>query len=95
MGNPPKYKKKIGNVEACIWEKEIQFKDKSFIKRTISLTKSYKDKEGNWKDLKIYLDVGKEIENTVHALNCCKIYDLENPPVKKAEQTAPPTGEYA
>ncbi|MBD3303952.1 hypothetical protein GF343_02315 [Candidatus Woesearchaeota archaeon] len=48
--NRPEKKFKAGAVSATIWKNEGQNNGKSFVFHTISLTRGYKDKQGEWKN---------------------------------------------
>ncbi len=47
--NKPEKKFRAGAVSATIWKNEGQKGPKSFSFHTISLERSYKDQQGNWK----------------------------------------------
>lgn len=48
--NKPEKKFKAGAVSATIWKNEGQNNGKTFAFHTISLTRGYKDKSGEWKN---------------------------------------------
>ncbi len=48
--NRPEKKFKAGAVSATIWKNEGQSNGKTFAFHTISLTRGYKDKSGEWKN---------------------------------------------
>ena len=55
----PKEKFKAGRISAAIFEKEMKKNDGSgtFTKTNVNLQRSYKDKEENWQNQNISLDV--------------------------------------
>jgi hypothetical protein len=46
----PEKKFKAGCVSATVWLNKIVKDNKSFVQRTITLEKNFKDKNGNWKN---------------------------------------------
>lgn len=53
--NKPENKFQIGAVSACIWKRSHTTKDgQSFEKRQVSLDRTYKDRNGNWKNSSSY-----------------------------------------
>lgn len=49
-GNGPVKKYQFGNVTVNVWENRVGNGKDSFVSQSISITKSFKDKEGNWKN---------------------------------------------
>lgn len=49
-GNQPELKIKAGSITATVWKNEASRNGETHYFNTITLTRSYKDKEGNWKN---------------------------------------------
>lgn len=49
-GNKPKQTIRAGAVKATIWENDLQTKNGVVKTNSVVLTRSYKDKEGNWQE---------------------------------------------
>lgn len=46
----PKYKIRFGAINATIWENKFNYKGKDIVNYSVNLSRSYKDKDGNWKE---------------------------------------------
>lgn len=60
MGEPtkkPKVKFKAGSMSTAIWENEGEKDGEKFAFKTVSLQRSFQDKEGNWKNPDLSLRV--------------------------------------
>lgn len=49
-GNGPVKKYQFGNVTVNIWENKVGNGKDAFVTQSVSISKSFKDKEGNWKN---------------------------------------------
>lgn len=52
--NKPKRKLRLGNVRATVWENEIVVNGQKRTVESVTFSKFYKDKDGNWKDTNSY-----------------------------------------
>ena len=52
MSNQPTQKVKVGNVTATVWKNQSQIDDGDY--NVIELTRSYKDKSGEWQTTKSF-----------------------------------------
>jgi hypothetical protein len=52
--NKPKRKLRLGNVTATVWENEIVVKGQKRTVESVTFSKIYKDKEGNWQNTNSY-----------------------------------------
>ncbi len=49
VGNKPVQKLSMGDVQLCVWENPIKTSEgKEFVAKSVSIQKSYKDKNGEW-----------------------------------------------
>lgn len=46
----PVFKERIGNVTAAVWENTVKVNGQDIKNHSVTVEKSYKDKEGNWKN---------------------------------------------
>lgn len=54
MGNQPEKKFRAGGVTATVWNNEIETKEGKQAYKSVSVSRSYKDKDGKWQETNSY-----------------------------------------
>ena len=57
--SPPVDKLRSGLIKVDVWENEREFNGKKTNVKSYSITKSWQDKENNWKDQKVNFNTGE------------------------------------
>ena len=54
MDNKPVEKVRVGAVSATIWKNEVKKDNKTFVNFSVGISRSYKNKDGEWKETNSY-----------------------------------------
>ena len=69
MTQKPEKKIKVGAVSASVWKRTVEKDGRSFVVRQVTLDRSYKDRNGEWKSVNSYdtNDIPKAVMALVNA----------------------------